>query len=393
MTAVIGRHFGLQHIAIAEDIVSETFLIAMNSWAEKGIPENPTAWLYTVAKNKLKDYLKHEKIFNDKVSPVLQAASQSELPEVEFSPENINDSVLAMIFAVCSPINPPSSQIALALQILCGFSITEIAHAFLSNPETIRKRIQRARKQLREDNFEIKTLEKEALISRLAAVHTTIYLLFNEGYLSTSENQVIRQDLCSEAIRLALILTTNNITNTPATNALLALLCYQSSRLQARLNADGELILFDQQDTSLWNQELITQGHHFIINACTGNELSKYHLEAGIAYWHTTIGNKNKWENILSLYNELLLIDYSPITALNRTFAYAKVYGAETSIQEALKLNLSDNYYYHSLLGYLYSENHVQLAISHYQKAKSLTQSPAEIKAIDKEIQALKNLL
>lgn len=389
MTAVLCRHFGLQHLAIAEDIVSETFLQATQTWASKGIPENPAGWLYTVAKNKAKDYLKHEQIFAQKVSPALQDHNQAGYTEFEFTETQITDSQLAMIFAVCDPVNPPAAQIALALQILCGFSVTAISHTFLSPAETIKKRLQRARKQLREENFQIHHLSGEALSARLSSVHTTIYLLFNEGYFSSTNNQVIREDLCSEALRLSLILTTREVTNTSTTKALIALLCYQSSRLEARLADNGDQILFEQQDTSRWNQELIVKGHQYFIDACSGSELSRYHLEAGIAYWHTTANNPDKWKHVLFLYNELIIISYSPATALNRTFAFAKVYGNEAGITEALKLELDNNSYYHSLLGYLYSNIAIKTAIQHYQKAKTLTISVAGKNAIQKEINRL----
>lgn len=391
MTAVLCRHFGLKHLAVAEDIASEAFLQATHTWAHKGIPENPTAWLYTVAKNKARDYLKHEQIFEQKVSPQLQANNQVSYPDFDFTEKQIADCQLAMIFAVCDPVNPPAAQIALALQILCGFSVTTISHAFLSPAETIKKRLQRARKQLREQNFQVSNLTPELLSTRLPAVHTTLYLLFNEGYFSSGANQVIRQDLCGEALRLAFILTTNERTDTPATKALIALFCYQSSRLEARLNDSGEQILFEQQDTSRWNQELIVKGHQYFIDACTGNELSRYHLEAGIAYWHTTVDNPDKWKHILSLYNELIIISYSPVTALNRTFAFAKVYGNKAGIEEALKLRLDNNSYYHSLLGYLYSDA-TETAIYHYQKALALTNSEPEKHTIQKEINRLQGL-
>lgn len=353
MTAVLCRHFGLKHIETAEDIASETFLKATELWGVNGIPENPTPWLYTVAKNKTKDYLKRLTIFETQIKSVIKADDFQDEQDFDFSQQTIADSQLAMIFAVCNPTNSKEAQICLALQILCGFSLDEIANAFLTKTETIKKRLLRSRANLRNDNFQIKTLQETSIQARLDTVLTTLYLLFNEGYFSKSNNHFIRKDLCSEAVRLALILTQNPLTNTTQANALLALMCFQSSRLDARINDLGEAVLFEQQNKKLWDKELIEKGNYYLVNACSGNEISKYHLEAGIAYWHTTPTDENKWQHILQLYNQLILIEYSPITALNRTFAFAKVYGNESAIQEAEKLNLNENNYYHSLLGYL----------------------------------------
>jgi len=390
MTAVLCRHFGLKHMEIAEDIASETFLKASENWAIGGVPENPTAWLYTVAKNKIKDYFKNLSVFETKIKSKPPENSQSE-HDFEFNNQLISDSQLAMIFAVCSPANSTGSQICLALQILCGFSVEEIANAFLTKPETIKKRLQRAKTSLRNDNFQLQSLNETQIKSRLDTVLKTLYLLFNEGYFSKTNNQQIRKELCSEAVRLTLLLTENPLTNTPQTHALLALMCFQSSRLEARMNPKGEVILFNDQDRSLWDKSLIERGNYYLVNATDGsaNWRTKYHLEAGIAYWHTTPTDANKWQHILQLYNQLILIEYSPITALNRTFAFAKVYGNKKAIAEAEKLNLTGNHYYHELLGYLYSDTNPLKAIEHYQRAIGLTKSATEKQTLTTEIERL----
>jgi RNA polymerase sigma-70 factor (ECF subfamily) len=393
MTAVLCRHFGLKHIEIAEDIASDTFLKASEEWAVKGIPDNPVAWLYTVAKNKTKDYFKHISVFETKIKGAIKTTEPENEHNFEFNNQNISDSLLAMIFAVSNPTNSPESQICLSLQILCGFSVEEIANAFLTKKETIKKRLLRARANLRNDNIQIKTLSETDIKSRLDTVLKTLYLLFNEGYFSKTNNQAIRKELCTEAIRLTLILIENTLTNTPQTNALLALMCFQSSRLEARTDAKGEAVLFDEQDKSLWDKTLIEKGNYYLVNACNGKEISKYHLEAGIAYWHTTQKDQNKWHHILQIYNQLILIEYSPITALNRAFAYAKVYGNNKAISEAEKLKLTDSnyyYYYYELLGYLYTDTDIGKAIYHYKQAMELTKSKTEKQTLKKEIERLK---
>jgi len=393
MTAVLCRHFGLKHIEIAEDIASDTFLKASGHWAINGIPDNPTAWLYTVAKNKTKDYFKHIAVFETQVKGVIASTTPIAEDDVEFSEQIIADSQLAMIFAVCDPSNSTESQICLALQILCGFSVEEIANAFLTKPETIKKRLFRARANLRNSNFQIKTLNVREIKSRLDTVLKTLYLLFNEGYFSKTNNPQIRNEFCAEALRLTLSLTENDDTNTAETNALLALMCFQSSRLKARSNDKGEAVLFDEQDKSLWDQSLIDRGNYYLIHATNRNEVSKYHLEAGIAYWHTAqTEDSDKWQQILQLYNQLILIEYSPVTALNRLFAFAKVYGHKKAITEAKELQLNHNSYYHELLGFLYACTDRDKSIFHYQTALQLTPSPSEKATLIKKLEQLKEI-
>lgn len=389
MTAVLCRHFGLAHIEIAEDIASDTFLKASEYWAVHGVPDNPTAWLYTVAANKLKDYFKHRSIFDSRIKDAVTVQAMEIEKILEFDDQIIADSQLAMIFAVCHPTNSTEAQIALALQILCGFSVEEIAKAFLTNRETIKKRLQRARTNLRNNHFQMQDLTANDIQARLDTVLKTLYLLFNEGYFSTTHNQLIRKELCSESARLTLVLAENPLTNTPQVNALLALICFQSSRLDARTGTNGEAILFDKQDKSLWDQALIDRGNYYLIHACNAEEVSKYHLEAAIAYWHTTSTDTNKWKHILQLYNRLILIEYSPVTALNRAFAYAKVYGSEKAIEEVEKLNLPENNYYHALLGYLYAQIDMPISIQHYAKAIDLTKSNIEKETLRQEIDRL----
>ena len=391
MTAVLCRHFGLKHIEIAEDIASDTFLKASEHWAINGIPDNPTAWLYTVARNKTKDYFKHIAVFETQVKDAIASTEPIAKDEVDFSEQIIADSQLAMVFAVCDPSNSTESQICLALQILCGFHVEEIANAFLAKPEAIKKRLFRARANLRNSNFQIKTLSAREITSRLAAVLKTLYLLFNEGYFSKTNNSQIRNECCTEALRLTLSLTEHDDTNTAETNALLALMCFQSSRLKARTNDKGEAILFDEQDRSLWDQSLIDRGNYYLIHATSGNEVSKYHLEAGIAYWHTAqTEDSSKWQQILQLYNQLILMEYSPITALNRLFAFAKVYGYEAAAIETEKLQLNNNSYYHELLGFLYACTDRNKSMSHYQTALQLSKSLSEKATLIKKLEQLK---
>jgi len=391
ITTVLCKRFGIDYIEIAEDIASETFLLAFETWNYKRIPVNPTAWLYVVAKNKAKNYFKRNKLFAENIAKQFQYLSTEENEiEIDFSEQNITDSQLQMLFAICQPAISTEAQIGLSLRILCGFGIDEIADAFLTNKETINKRLFRAKEKLRLENVKIEFPEKKEINNRLETVLTTLYLLFNEGYYSERQNEIIRKDLCLEAMRLTYLLIENEQTNQHLTNALLSLMCYHSSRLDARTNEIGEIILYQDQDENLWNNELILKGNYFLKQASNWNMLSKFYLEASIAYWHTIKADTNdKWENILALYNHLLQLEYSSIAALNRTYALSKVKCKEVAIIEAERLNLKDNHFYYILLGELYKEIDNQKAKEHFKKAFTLAKNISEKQTIAKKIDSL----
>jgi RNA polymerase sigma factor (sigma-70 family) len=391
ITAVLSKFFGIGHIETAEDVASETFLSAIETWTYKGIPENPTAWLYAVAKNKAKNYISRNQLFTNKIATELkQSSPTTQEIEIDLSDKNITDSQLQMLFAVCHPSIAPEAQIGLALRVLCGFGIEEIANALLSNKETINKRLFRAKEKLRQENVSITFPVASEIDERLETVLTTLYLLFNEGYYSESNDNILREDLCMEAMRLTYLLVEYEQTNQPNVNALLALMCFQSSRFEARKNRNGEMILYDDQDETLWNDELISKGAYFLHKAAHGNKLSKYHLEASIAYWHTIKADtKEKWENILQLFNQLLQIEYSPIAALNRTYALSKANGKAHAIIEAEKLQLTDNHFYFALLGELYKGIDDEKARGNFIKALSIAKTNGDKKIIQKKIENL----
>lgn len=391
IVSVLSRHFGFDQIEIAEDIASDTFLTASETWGLNDIPPNPAAWLYTVAKNKAKNHLQRSATYKEKIIPELQiAASEIQDDEIDLSPQNINDSQLQMMFAVCHPSIPVEAQIGLSLRILCGFGIEEIADAFLTNKETINKRLFRAKEKLRQEKIKIEIPGLAEIENRLDVVLRTIYLLFNEGYYSVSQNQTLRKDLCLEAMRLCYMLVENKITNKPQVNALLSLMCFHASRFSTRIDNNGELILYEDQDENLWDSDLISKGEYFLNCSASGNDVSKYHLEAAIAYWHTQKEDtKEKWENILQLYNKLLIIEYSPIAALNRTYALAKANSKQEAVIEAEKLNLTQNHFYFTLLGELYTGIDKEKAKMNFHKALSLAKTQTDRNAIQKKLDIL----
>lgn len=389
--AAQGKFFGLSNIQIAEDIVSETFLIATETWGLKGIPDNPTAWLYKVAKNKTKDYFKREKIFREKIAPEYQNQNYEYKLEINLSNKNIFDSQLQMLFAICNPIISAEAQITMALKILCGFSVEEIAQAFLTNKETINKRLFRAKEKLRKNNVDLSAPLKNELDNRLNNVLSIIYLLFNEGYYSITSEKTLKKELCLEALRLSYMLLENKSTNLPQTNALMALLCFHSSRFEARTNTKGQLILYADQNRKEWDYELIQKGEYYLNKSAQG-KVTKYHLEAGISYWHTKNNEiPKKWKNILQLYNQLLQIEYSPIAALNRTYALSKANSKKEAITELLKIDLKDSHLYHSLLAELYNNYNQKKELEHLKIALNLVNNKTEKKVLIEKLNKIKN--
>jgi RNA polymerase sigma-70 factor (ECF subfamily) len=317
----------------------------------------------------------------------LNSSFESHEIEIDLSNQNILDSQLQMLFAICHPTIQVEAQISLALRILCGFGIDEIATALLTNKEVINKRLFRAKEKLRLEKVKIEFPGEIEIHQRLEIVLTTLYLLFNEGYYSESKDSVLQGELCLEAMRLTHSLIENEPTNLPAVNALFSLMCFHASRFKARQNENGEIVLYQDQDESLWDKELISKGGRYLHRASQGNTLSKYHLEASIAYWHTIKEDtQEKWKTILLLFDQLLQMEYSPIAALNRTYAISKVNGKKEAILEAEKLKLENNHFYFALLGELYMDIDRDKSKMNFQNAFLLAITQTDKQTIQKRI-------
>ncbi|MDW3649483.1 MAG: sigma-70 family RNA polymerase sigma factor [Bacteroidia bacterium] len=368
LVAVLCHFHGIQNIQLAEDIVSDTFLHAMKVWSHKGVPDSPKAWLRKVAVNKFRDYYRRRQTFREKVKGnYFQSLQQTN--EIILTEEIISDGLLNMIFAICNSNLKIDIQICLSLRLLCGFGIGQIAAALLTNKENINKKLYRGKKQLRKYKDSWNQLSRNDYASRIPSVLRIIYLLFNEGYYSSVSDENIKQDFCWEAMRLAIFMSKQSFLPKKDTYALIALMCFHASRLDSRTNPNGQYILYQEQDRNKWNNNLIKKGEYYLTKSANGNNVSKYHLEAAIAYWHTT-EVPNKWDNILQLYNRLLLVEYSPIIAMNRTYALAIANSAEEAIIEARKLNLEDNYYYYWLMAELFRLNlEPEMEIEYLNKA------------------------
>lgn len=398
MISVLIRSFGTEYLEVAEDIVSDTFLAASELWGLKGLPENPAGWLYVTAKNKALDYLRRNKLFREKIAPNVMADTKPGMEQfdLDLSEAYVKDSQLAMLFVVCNPCNKPVSQIALALNLLCGFGADEIAAAFLTDREVIYKRLQRAKQQLRLNRIAVEQPSAAQIKERLPEVLMTLYLVFNEGYYSEAANKLIREDLCKEAMRLMILLTESPLTALPATYALLALMCFHASRFDARLDNNGQVVLYQDQNRKLWEQPLIDKGRYYMHKAMEKKqemtpEISRYHLEAGIAFWHSfPEEQQQKWPQILKLYDQLLLLEYSPMAALNRAYALSKVEGKTAAILEAEKIGLKNHHLYHSLLGELYEGVADEKAKFHLEKAREMAKSADARRILDGKLRILK---
>jgi RNA polymerase sigma factor (sigma-70 family) len=398
MVSVLTRIFGLKHIEIAEDIVQDTFLKALDEWSFHKIPENPPAWLYRVAKNRTIDIIRHQKYvaeYEQELNLLLKSEwTLSHSLNNLFLDSEIEDSQLRMIFASCHPELPKESQIALTLKTLCGFSVGEISKALLTTDANINKRLFRAKQKLRGENLKFEIPAGKNLSGRLDSVYKVIYLLFNEGYNASDSDTVIRKDLCAEAIRLCKLLAEHPAGNKPKTNALLALMCFHAARLDARLDDNGYIILLKEQDRSKWDKSLIIKGYEYLNESSEGDELSEYHLEAGIAANHASASSfaDTDWENVYKLYNMLVKIHPSPITYLNRAIVIGQISGPKAAIEELEKIKDLDTYYlYHTTLAEFYSQlKQNPSALKHLNTALKLTKSKAEKKLIEDRIEKIK---
>lgn len=338
LTASLVRLLGVGRIALAEEIVQDTLLAALQSWPYHGLPDSPAAWLQRVARNKALDLLRsarHRRRVDDpKLESSILESSEAD-PATGLTEERIAEDELRLMFACCHPSLPPESQIALTLRLLCGLTAAEIASAFLAEEEAIRKRLYRARATLREEAVRFAIPEKHELPPRLDALLASLYLLFNEGYEASHAEEPIRRDLCLEALRLALLVSRDARLHRPEVDAVIALMCFQAARFPARTDETGALLLLAEQDRGLWDAELIARGFRHLDASARGEALSRYHLEAGIAACHAGAASfeETDWERILFLYDALLERFSSPVVRLNRAIALGEARGPEAALE------------------------------------------------------------
>ncbi len=335
MVAHLTRLLGPANIDLAEETVQEAMLRALQIWPYQGVPENAAAWLFRVAHNAAIDSVRRSQVLGDKTDAIIAemsrsaGASQSD-PDVE---EQLRDDELRMIFMCCHPEISQESSVALSLKTVSGFSVREIARAFLADDSAVAQRLVRAKSQIRERGLTLDMPRGPELRRRLASVLDVIYFLFNEGYTAHAGQDLIRRDLCFEALRLARLVASSSIA-TPRVHALVALMAFQAARLPARVDNAGDLVLLEAQDRSRWDADLIGLGFYHFDKSMSGDDVSEYHAQAAIAatYARATDLHSVDWPVILSLYDQLLSINPSPVVALNRAVAVAKVQGAATAL-------------------------------------------------------------
>ena len=388
IVTALSRIFGLDNIALAEDVMQDVFCRALEVWKLRGVPQNPSAWLMKAAKNRAIDLLRRERTARNLV-PELGRLLESEwtlVPTVDefFTAETIKDDQLRMIFSCCDPRLAHEVQVALTLQLVCGFAIAEIAGAFLRKRATIEKRIERGKKALA-DSKRLFDLADAELPARLSAVHRALYLLFNEGYHGASPQGAVRTELCAEAMRLAALLLEHPLVATPESYALCALMWLHAARLPARLNGSGELIALADQDRALWNRDFILKGNDFLNRSASGRELSEYHLEAAIASIHSNAVREEDtdWAHLVWLYDVLIRIRPSPVVALNRAIALAQQSGPDRGIEAIGAIATSDELASYPFLPAALGELELRAgraddARKHFEKAAALARNPAE---------------
>ncbi len=404
MVSILTKIFGTQNLETAEDVVQQTFIDAINVWKIKGVPDNPSAWLFRVAKNKAIDVIRRNKHsvqydFTDDERILLTSEyTLATTMENLFKEELVKDDLLRMMFACCHPQISQENQITIILKTLCGFSTTEIAKAFLTGEDTVSKRLYRTKEFFREQKIKLQIPSVDELKTRTNSVLNSIYLLFNEGYSSTNSDKHIRQELIDEAMMLCKLLSENKHTQLPEVYAMMALMCFHSARSESRMTEEGEIILLPDQDRNKWNFDLIAEGNRYMDIASFGNEVSSYHIEAAIAFEHCIAKTfeQTNWKQILNLYDWLCKTSPSPITELNKAVAVMQVHGADKALQAIQQFSdrkkLESFYLYHALLGEIYSRlQQATNATKHFETAISLTQSESEKKILKVKILNLLN--
>lgn len=336
MVAGLTRIFGPAHLDLAEDVVQEALLQALRTWPFRGVPDNPAGWLVQVAKNRALDALRRNASLAGKEEAIRTWAAARHQEETQM------DDQLRLIFICCQSAVPAEARVALTLKTVGGFGVPEIARAFLAKEATVAQRLVRAKHRLRQARPPFEVPPPRELPAALDSVLEVLYAMFNEGYSTHRGEELVRRDVCHEAIRLARLVTRHPALDTPKAHALAALLHLQGARLAARVDSEGNLLLLSEQDRSTWDRGMIAAGFHHLDRSARGDELSVYHLEAGIAAGH--IGEETDWREILRLYDLLLELKPSPVVALNRAVALAMVEGPEAGLAALAPIRLDDYY-------------------------------------------------
>jgi RNA polymerase sigma factor (sigma-70 family) len=397
MVATLTKIFGIEHLTLAEDVVQEALARALQTWPFYGVPKNPSAWIMRASRNLALDVVRRRKVFQTKQTEIIRLMDRetAAADEAIFSEEEIRDDRLRLMFVCSHPAIPEDAQVALALKTLCGFGITEISRAFLTSDAAIAKRITRAKQKIRQARIPFEIPSGSELVERLESVLQSLYLLFNEGYKASTGDNLVRKDLCDEAIRLAELLVQHPAGNLPKTHALLALMLLNASRIPTRVDSEGNLLRLKEQDRTRWDQLMISRGMSHFAQSAAGDELSEYHLQAGIAACHCTAKDyeSTDWRQILSLYDRLTQFDQSPVVALNRAVAFAKIHGPQAGITAVAAIRSSQTlksyYLLYAVLGEFEAQlDHKKAAAEHFRRSFELAETKSERAFLLKRLQS-----
>ena len=400
ITASLTRLFGTHNLSLVEDVVQDAFLRALEVWKLRGVPPNPSAWLMTTARNRALDVIRRERTartFAPELTRLLETEwTAAAVVDEAFTSDVVLGEQLRMMFSCCDPALAEPAQIALMLNILCGFGAGEIAAAFLESRAAVEKRIARGKKVLAA-SLTLFDLSDADFAARLDAIHRALYLLFNEGYHGVSAQGAVRAELCDEAMRLAALLREHPTTRTPATLALSALMALHAARVSSRLDDAGELLSLGNQDRTCWNPDLIAHGRALLEESASGAEVSSYHLEAAIAAVHAAARSPaaTDWNTIVRLYDQLMRVAPSAVVALNRAIAIGERDGADRGIQEIERIEdrerLSGYPFLPAALGELERRRgNAAAAMEHFERAVTLARSDAERRYLRRHAEAVR---
>ncbi len=356
------RLLGVHNLTLAEDVAQEALLRALRTWSMGGVPPNPSAWIMRVAMNLARDALRHQRMSGSKETAIITHLEQTRSTPAAIAEgdQEIRDDALRLLFVCCHPSVAADAQVVLALKVLCGFSTGEIARAFLTSDAAIEKQLTRTKQKIQSSGIAFDIPEGESLAPRLDGVLSALYLLFNEGYKASAGERLLREELCQEAVRLTSLLVEHPAGGTPRSHALLALMLLTAARFPSRLDEHGDLLRLDDQDRSKWSQPMIERGLMHLVTAAQGNELSEYHLQAGIAACHCTASDyaSTDWDRILRHYDELYRMKESPVVALNRAVAVANLHGPQAGLDAVAEISqrerLESHYLLHAVVGELH---------------------------------------
>ncbi|HEX2870452.1 MAG TPA: DUF6596 domain-containing protein [Polyangiaceae bacterium] len=398
LVAALTRLFGVHQLALAEDVTQHAFCRALEVWKVRGIPENPSAWLLATAKHRALDLLRKDRTaraFAPQLSRQIDEESAlSGAVDEAFSPGTMRDEQLRMMFSCCHPRLTREAQVALILNILCGFGAAEIAGALLTGQAAIEKRISRGKQTLAESKT-LFDLGDNEFMARLSTVRHALYLLFNEGYHGAAASGAIRLELCQEALRLTHLLGDYEPAATPTTAALAALMCLNAARLPARVDSEGELLALYEQDRARWDAQLMAQGLALFEASASGSELSQYHIEAAIAVAHASAPSfaETDWAAVVGLYDRLMQVAPSPVVALNRAIAVGHGAGPARGITELGRIADAERLhaypFYPAALGeFELRLGNLDAAREHFGRALTLARNDTERHFLQKRLAA-----